>query len=564
LLAGTLQSAIGIELMLEFGFLCAHSRVRAHRLLLTVTVAGLLGCPPGDPTELLLADDDSADGDDDDSADPGDDDTTESGQAGCDILVPDDLPSLQAALDAANPGQRICAAEGTYLERPVFDGRGLHLRSLAGASLTTIDGQDAGPVVVFAGGGDTPDVLEGFTILGGGGGLGGGVQAVDGSVILRDLVVTANRAEGDGGGGALRDSAAWLDRVVISGNRADGEGGGLYLEGGTALLTGCAIGGNEAGAGGGGLAAVGASLVFDGAVEDNTAGGDGGGVLLRDATASLEGVSLASNGAGGHGGGLRAEAAVLGLDGGWIAGNLAGEAGGGLSLATTAGSLRHLRIEGNHAASGGGMALDEAAPQVSNLMLLGNHATDNGGGGRIADGAPSLSQTTIHGNTATDGGGLYLSHAPVTLTAATITGNAAGGEGGGLRVIGAAPTVHHGNLFSNQPDAVVGMDPPSPDDGNLEVTPDFLDVVGGDSTSWDLHLDTGSALIAGGAAGANDPAGGPAAIGAFGGPGAGGWDLDRDGFPSWWQPGPYDDDLHPGEGWDCDDGDPAVFPGSGC
>ena len=52
----------------------------------------------------------------------------------------------------------------------------------------------------------------------------------------------------------------------------------------------------------------------------------------------------------------------------------------------------------------------------------------------------------------------------------------------------------------------------------------------------------------------------PADIGAYGGPGAGSWDLDGDTHPCWWHPGPYDSSVDPEAGWDCDDLDPDVGP----
>ena len=61
-----------------------------------------------------------------------------------------------------------------------------------------------------------------------------------------------------------------------------------------------------------------------------------------------------------------------------------------------------------------------------------------------------------------------------------------------------------------------------------------------------------------------DTGGSPPDIGAYGGPGAGAWDLDRDGYPAWWQPGPYDAATYPAAGWDCDDLDAAVGPAAGC
>ncbi|MBC8424246.1 hypothetical protein H8E07_09000 [bacterium] len=50
----------------------------------------------------------------------------------------------------------------------------------------------------------------------------------------------------------------------------------------------------------------------------------------------------------------------------------------------------------------------------------------------------------------------------------------------------------------------------------------------------------------------------------YGGPAADQWDLDGDGYPLWWQPGPYDFATHPALGRDCDDLDASVYPGSGC
>ena len=85
-----------------------------------------------------------------------------------------------------------------------------------------------------------------------------------------------------------------------------------------------------------------------------------------------------------------------------------------------------------------------------------------------------------------------------------------------------------------------------------------------DPLDWDLHLAVGSPLIDAGAPNALDPDGSPADMGPYGGPGADAWDLDGDGFPAWWQPGPYDSATYPALGLDCDDLDPQVHPLSGC
>ena len=53
-------------------------------------------------------------------------------------------------------------------------------------------------------------------------------------------------------------------------------------------------------------------------------------------------------------------------------------------------------------------------------------------------------------------------------------------------------------------------------------------------------------------------------IGIYGGPGAALRDWDGDGYSEWWQPGTYIHTTYPSDGWDCDDDDPDVHPGSGC
>ena len=76
----------------------------------------------------------------------------------------------------------------------------------------------------------------------------------------------------------------------------------------------------------------------------------------------------------------------------------------------------------------------------------------------------------------------------------------------------------------------------------------------------DLHLATSSLLVDAGFPNCHDPDGTDCDIGAYSGPGGGGWDLDGDDSNEWWQPGPYDHVAYPPEGWDCDDRDPTTHP----
>ena len=92
----------------------------------------------------------------------------------------------------------------------------------------------------------------------------------------------------------------------------------------------------------------------------------------------------------------------------------------------------------------------------------------------------------------------------------------------------------------------------------------FGDLTAPDPWLWDVHIHPSSDLVDAGDPGLQDPDGGPVDIGAFGGDGADGWDLDRDEYPAHWQPGPYDWVNYPAQGWDCDDRDKSTYPGNGC
>jgi hypothetical protein len=116
------------------------------------------------------------------------------------------------------------------------------------------------------------------------------------------------------------------------------------------------------------------------------------------------------------------------------------------------------------------------------------------------------------------------------------------------------PTFRYSDIYGNSPDDTSGFADPTGTDGNVSVNPDFYDAA--------LHLDTTSPLVDAGDPSILDPDGSTSDIGWFGGPGADLLDLDGDGWPSWWLPGPYDATSSPG--LDCDDEDDAIYPGSGC
>jgi hypothetical protein len=94
----------------------------------------------------------------------------------------------------------------------------------AGAAVTTLDGDDLSRVVTLG----AKTTIEGVTIRDGrDAGLGGGILADQGALVLRDSVVESNDAE-EGGGIAIGTVGPNLiERSVVRDNRADSLGGGI-------------------------------------------------------------------------------------------------------------------------------------------------------------------------------------------------------------------------------------------------------------------------------------------------------------------------------------------------
>jgi len=87
------------------------------------------------------------------------------------IYVPDNYAKIQGAIDASANGDLIIVRPGAYLENIDFVGKMITVQSEQGAVVTTIDGNQAGSVVVFQTGEDENSRLDGFTITNGSGTL---------------------------------------------------------------------------------------------------------------------------------------------------------------------------------------------------------------------------------------------------------------------------------------------------------------------------------------------------------------------------------------------------------
>jgi parallel beta-helix repeat protein len=160
------------------------------------------------------------------------------GAAAADIHVPGDQPTIQRGIDAANPGDRVLVAPGTYAEHIDFMGKDIAVQSTDGAAVTTIDGTYSGIVVTFIHGEGPSAVLRGFTITRGAAGLrytlpntGGGIRIEShSSPTIEDNDIHHNLAH-DGGGIAVSYSSPTIRDNRIHDNRVyrGHWGGGIFV-----------------------------------------------------------------------------------------------------------------------------------------------------------------------------------------------------------------------------------------------------------------------------------------------------------------------------------------------
>ena len=488
----------------------------------------------------------------------------------CDIEVPADHASIQDAIDAAVSGDEICVFPGTYLENIDLIGKELHLVGIAGPAQTVIDGKGVDSVMRIQSGEGPDTLVEGFTLTNGYATEGGGVYLVGSNAELRRLSVVGNIAEEYGGGLYLDGSTASFEDVNISDNQAYQFGGGLRIDASTVvgldlLLQSNVAGYSEiglaiAGYGGGAQVSGGSVVMLEHAViEDNEAccnGGEGGGLDVTVSTVSLQNAVVIGNDCGSRGGGVNVSSYsdvwihnTLFLDNaadrdGEACGDSGGSYGGGLSV------------------------LIDSSVHMTNSVFARNWSTCDGGAISLSGYTTpiTLENVTIVGNEVLGrGGGIYFPSVPLAdLNNVTLSDNFATEGGGAYANHEYPPTLSHCNAWNNSPNNYEGIDDPTGVDGNVLADPGFLSTGHPLPEYWDLHLSLPSDLVDAGDPTLLDPDGSPSDIGAFGGEGASGWDLDHDGYPGWWQPGPYDPTTYPDLGLDCDDRNPLLTPMNGC
>ena len=213
------------------------------------------------------------------------------------IHVPADQPTIQAGIDAAANGDTVLVADGTYTgegNRDIdFLGKAITVRSENGPEKCIVDceGLPYHRGFYFFRSEGSGSVLEGFTIRGGwaAGPLssGGGILCGGASPLIRENIISDNRAAGDasddgGGGIACFNSAAIISDNVLESNTATPNGGGILCAWNSSVtISGNTVENNVAqvGAGGGISVIESSAAIYDNIIRFNVApNGNGDGI----------------------------------------------------------------------------------------------------------------------------------------------------------------------------------------------------------------------------------------------------------------------------------------------
>jgi nitrous oxidase accessory protein NosD len=279
--------------------------------------------------------------------------------AGASVLkVPHDFSTVQAAINAAAPGDTVLVAPGKYFENIDFLGKRITVTSKKGPKKTILDGQQAGPVVTFVSGEGPASILNGFTVRNG-------------------FAAPGPPASGNGGGIRMSGASPTITSNIISSNQAC-EGAGIFTYGGSPLIQGNVIQGNfqsascSGGSGGGGILLLGGALarVTENVISGNTltdAFGGGGISVFGHASLTIERNVISGNTARCGGGISVANTSDTLIVGNLITNNLSSLCGGGIAL-SYGNQVINNTIADNDSVKGSGISMS-VATVINNVVV---------------------------------------------------------------------------------------------------------------------------------------------------------------------------------------------------
>jgi len=404
------------------------------------------------------------------------------------ISVPSpEYPTIQEGINAADTGDTVQVAAGTYLEKITMKS-GVVIQG-AGQGVSIIDGEGSGPVVT-ANGVNSAAKLDGFTITNGNTDAGGGMYNSNSSPTVSNCTFSGNTATVNGGGMYNYNSSPTVINCTFSENSASfigiAEGGGMYnYNNSSPTVTNCTFTGNTSGYNGGGMSNIVSSpTVTNCNFSGNSADAHGGGMYNYNSSPTVTNCTFSEN-----------------------ATSLSAGSGAGMSNKGSSPTVSKCSFFNNHSGIwGGGMSNhSNSSPIVTSCIFLGNWAQDNGGGMYNENSSPTVTNCIFFKHQAMEGGGMYNYNSSPTVTNCTFSKNG-GGDATLYNESNSSVTVTNCILWGDDSLwEIRNRDTSScsvtysdidwwsgtyPGTGNINADPKFVDQANGD-----LHLQQGSPCI---------------------------------------------------------------------
>jgi hypothetical protein len=310
-------------------------------------------------------------------------------------------PTIQAAIDAASPGDEVVLWEGIYTgagNRDLdYGGKAITVRGATSPDHIVIDCEGAGRGFNFITGEGPDFVVSNLTVVNGdAGGLYGGAILCEYSSPTIQGCTFDNNASG-GGAVALQSSSPRIADCRMS-NNSGSEGGAIRcFDGSNAYIAGCMFSGNF--------------------------GGSGGAVYINGSAPMIIECSMTGNGAD-DAGAVYAFSSEVYLTHCLISGNTCLGEGGALYFNESSVMVANSILTGNRGARGGAVKAYQCNPTLTLCTISGNEATETGGAVCAADGShPVVTSSVLWDNASVQGDELaVVAGAQLTIDYSIIEG----------------------------------------------------------------------------------------------------------------------------------------------